>query len=146
MAWALFPSNYLPPHNPPARSYNTHRAIASMTTCDTIEGDLSYRMRIDTWPIMLTPYSRGIVSAGICTVEWFHVCRPVYWEGIIYRGDIWRFIHNTIDHLLTCIKQLGLSARYFSLIFSQIKLQYKNNATHHLVLFKYKTKDPQERA
>ena len=68
--------------------------------------------------------------------------RQVYWEGIICGVDIWRFMHNTIDHLGEYIKQLGLSARYFSLIFSQTKLQYNNNATYRVVLFKYKTKRP----
>ena len=117
-----------------------------MATCDTIEGDLARRMLLDATFIMLNPDSRGIVSAGNSTFEWFYMHRSVYREGIIYYADISRFMHNTIDYLLTCIKHVGLSARYFSLIFSQIKLQYNNNATYRVVLFKYKEKDPQERA
>ena len=66
--------------------------------------------------------------------------------GIICGVDILRFTHNTIGHLLTCVKHVGLSARYFSLIFSQIKLQYNNNATHPEYYLNTKQKDPQERA
>ena len=58
-----------PLHNPPARSYNTHRAISSITTFDTIEDDLAYSMRLDTRVIMLNPCSYGIVCTGNSTIQ-----------------------------------------------------------------------------
>ncbi len=121
------PSNISSRHNPPAQSYNTYRASTSMAAWGTIEGDPAQRYRLDTWPIMLTPDSEGIVSTGNSTIERLGMRRWLYHEGIIYCGDISRFMHNNIDHLLTDIKQLGLSARYLHLILRYLKLQYRNN-------------------
>ena len=88
MAGLLFPINYLLPHNPPAWTYNTHRDITGMAAWDTIDDDPAYRMRLDTWPIMLTPDSRGIVSTGNSTTERLYMYRWLYHEGIIYYVDI----------------------------------------------------------
>ena len=95
---------------------------------------------------MLTPDSEGIISTGNSTIECPYIRRSVYREGIIYGADISMPCGKTNDHRGLVIKYPFQSAEHFHLILQQIKLQYNNNAIHPVVLFKYKTKDPQERA
>ena len=72
----------------------------------------------------------------------FHVYRPVYREGIIYCSDISMAHGKPNDRRGLVIKYPFQSTEHFHLILQQIKLQYKNNATQPIVLFKYKRKRP----
>ena len=112
-----YPPIISPRHNPPAQAPQHPRAIASMTAYSTIEDDPAHRMRLDTSPIMLNAPTQSIVSAGICTFEWFCIHRSGYREGIIYCSDISMPYGKPNDHLLTCIKPLGQSAMIFRLLF-----------------------------
>ena len=91
---------------------------------------------------MLNELSWGIVSTGNSTIERLYMYRWLYREGIIYYADISMAYGKPNDHRGVVIKYPFQSAGHFHLILQQIKLQYKNNATHPVVLFKYKTKRP----
>ena len=61
-------------------------------------------------------------------------------DGGAYRADISTAYGKPDDHHGLVIKYPFQSAEHFHLILQQIKLQYKNNATHPVVLLNTKEK------